>query len=610
LKYLFIILAVIGFTCPVAANNADTTTLINLYERTSDFSEDKVDSILINATVIEQTDMQMPFKQRAVMVQRLRGLYYDLTGDYNEALRYYLGGLALARETKLMDFEMSALTDLAILYSQIKSPEKALNVYRECLVLTKKHGTVADLISCYGNIGAIYNNLNMPDTALHYLSIGRSLCEQHGNFESIETIYNNTGNVYYKKKAFTKALGYFFLNRAINLRSNDHANLWLDDLNIGDSYLQMNSYDSARKYISESLDLSQLLRSKSKEADSYAMLARLEEKMGNYKRALEYQHLWYERDTSLVNQASSRNIAELQERFHAAERERENQELVADIRHQKTRNSFLTYLTLGALIMGVLTGIFLMAYRSSNQMLKDTNRVIQRQKEKLVELNEEKNALISVVSHDLGAPFSSIQMWAQLLERDEDVDRKTGLQNIRASAREGENLIRHILEVERMTLGEKQLDLEEVEITSFLQIVVNAFAPVAAAKQIAILYKPAIGRTSLLTDEAMLRQIIENLLSNAVKFSPPGQEIVLQVRKENEKIAISVQDHGPGISTEEQQVLFQRYAKGSASPTAGENSTGLGLFIVKRLVQELNGEISIQSAVGAGACFTVTFPLG
>jgi len=82
------------------------------------------------------------------------------------------------------------------------------------------------------------------------------------------------------------------------------------------------------------------------------------------------------------------------------------------------------------------------------------------------------------------------------------------------------------------------------------------------------------------------------------------------VRKENEKIAISVQDHGPGISTEEQQVLFQRYAKGSASPTAGENSTGLGLFIVKRLVQELNGEISIQSAVGAGACFTVTFPLG
>ena len=434
MKYLFIILAAVGFCHTGWAYPADTSALNVLYERTVDFAEDKLDSILINAAFIEKAGQKAHLEQTPVMVQRLRGLYYDLTGDYNEALKYFLNTLQMAREKKLLRFELSALADLAILYSQIKAPEKALSVYRECLALTEKHGSIPDLISCYGNIGAIYNDLGLPDSALHYLSIGHGLCERYKNYDHIKVIYNNTGNVYYRKKAFGKALVYFFMNRSMHLDTANRAHLWLDELNIGDSYIQLASYDSARRYASHALEISQQLRSKSKEADSYALLSRLEERVGNYRKAFEYLQLWYERDTSLVNQASNRTIAELQERFHVAERDRQTRELMADVESQKTRNEFLTYLAIATVIIGVLIGITLMAYRSANRMLKETNRVISRQKEKLVELNEEKNALISIVSHDLAAPFSSIRMWAQLMEKDPEGCQATGLQHIRESA--------------------------------------------------------------------------------------------------------------------------------------------------------------------------------
>ncbi|MFT4024278.1 MAG: tetratricopeptide repeat-containing sensor histidine kinase, partial [Flavihumibacter sp.] len=575
--------------------------MTRLYERTVDFAENHADSILINAAFIEQASLEASFEQGAAMTLRLKGLYYDITGDYNQALRYFLECLAVAREKKLPNFQIAALTDLAILYSQIKAPEKALSVYKECLALTEKSGSVTDLISFYGNIGALYNELNQPDTALRYLSIAKSLGDRYGTDSQIELIHNNTGNVYYKKKAYDKALVYFFLNRAIHVKTDDKADLWLDYLNIGDSYLQLNSYDSARKYINPALELSQQLRSKSKEADSYAMLSQLEERLGNYRKAFEYQQLWYQRDTSLFNQESSRTIAELQERFQVAERDRQNQELMDAIQHQKTRNKFLTYLAIAAVMIIVLTSIFLMAYRASNRMLKETNRLIRRHKEKLVELNDEKNALIGVMSHDLGAPLSSIQMWAQLLEADPQMDRTAGLRNIRESANQGENLIRHILEVERITMGQRQLELEEIDVRLFLKAIVTAFLPVAAAKQIELQFHLPHDSLFLTSDRHMLRQIMENLLSNAIKFSPPGRPVLLEVKKNTGTLDISVQDYGPGISIDDQQKLFNRYTKGRAVPTAGESSTGLGLFIVKRLVKELKGEISVVSAEGAGA---------
>lgn len=607
MKYPVIILVAIltRFVCP--AQTVDSNFIKQLYDRTVDFSEEKIDSFLINANFIEEQSLKINFKPGKILGLRLRGLYYDLSGNYDEAIRHQLAGLRLAREGHFIEYEISALSDLAIIYSEIKIPEKAKEVYLQCLRLTELRGEISDIISGYGNMGAIYNILNNTDSALYFLTAARGLCEKYKNYQTIAVIYNNTGNVYFKRHEYEKALIYFRLNKQMHDKSGDLADKWLDNLNIGDCFIEMKDFDSASKYTREALTLSLRLDSKSKEADSYSLIAKLQERLGNFEKAYQYQRLWYQLDTGLVNESSNRTIAEMQERFHASERENQNRLLMASVQQEKIRNSYLSYLAIAAVIIGILVGVFLLVYRLANRKLKDTNQIIRRQKENLVALNQEKNSLISIVSHDLASPFASILMWAQLLEKDLQPEQLTALGKIRESAVTGEHLIRNILEIEKMSTGQTQLELEEIDLGAYLDHLIAGFRPGADAKRIRLLYEQDNGTHFLLTDQSLLRRIIENLLSNAIKFSPADKDVWVRLRKQEDAYEIDVEDEGPGIPAAEKAFLFTKYTSGSAKPTAGESSTGLGLSIVKRLVSELNGSIQVVSEEGKGACFTIRF---
>ncbi len=106
-------------------------------------------------------------------------------------------------------------------------------------------------------------------------------------------------------------------------------------------------------------------------------------------------------------------------------------------------------------------------------------------------------------------------------------------------------------------------------------------------------------------DPAALSQVLGNLVSNAVKFSPPGKEISVGVRSEDSYVECYVQDQGPGFKEADKTRMFQRYGRLSAQPTGGEPSAGLGLSIVKKLVEAMGGAVTCESTAGSGARFTV-----
>ena len=105
-------------------------------------------------------------------------------------------------------------------------------------------------------------------------------------------------------------------------------------------------------------------------------------------------------------------------------------------------------------------------------------------------------------------------------------------------------------------------------------------------------------------------QVLENLVSNAVKYSPPRKNIFVRLKKEAGAVRCEVQDEGPGLSVEDQKKLFGKFARLSAKPTGGEHATGLGLSIVKRMVEAMNGKVWCESEPGQGALFVVQFPFG
>jgi signal transduction histidine kinase len=136
---------------------------------------------------------------------------------------------------------------------------------------------------------------------------------------------------------------------------------------------------------------------------------------------------------------------------------------------------------------------------------------------------------------------------------------------------------------------------------------INSFQVSADAKQLR-LENDNQGTGVFVTDVDFLGRIFDNLLSNAIKFSPPEKSVKVAIHSFNESIKIIIKDEGPGFSDADKQLMFQKFKKLSARPTGGESSNGLGLAIVKTLVDRLNGTISLESTLGAGAEFTVTLP--
>jgi signal transduction histidine kinase len=356
------------------------------------------------------------------------------------------------------------------------------------------------------------------------------------------------------------------------------------------------------------LQLARQLGSKSKESDSYQVLAQLYQHRGDYKKAYEYQRQWYSLDTALVNGETYKAIAELQEKFQARERENEKLMLEAEINQQKFHFRIMLIMAISLLLIAIAAAVLFIFKRRANQQLQATNEQIIRQNERLSELNYEKNSLISIVSHDLSTPFASIGMWQQLLLNEQDNltnSQRKALERIGQATHYGEKLIRHILDVEKAQTNQHKVRLENMDLKIFAETRLDNFVPVAASKKIQLHLEFPNRSIYFLSDPQLLGRMLDNLLSNAIKYPETGKNVWMSVSEERDAISIKVRDEGVGIQPDDLPHLFNKYSKISSKPTNGEASNGLGLAIVKRICEELNGQISCESAVGEGSVFTV-----
>jgi signal transduction histidine kinase len=590
----------------------DSAALQQLYYRAAHLSD--ADSVKYYADYLVRLYPAGNNPAVNVMVSRLHGWYYENKGDFTNALNNYYQALDSARKYNYLERQTELLADLAAVYtSDMKQPQKAKSIYQECVRITSKLGEPHSLIQAYCNLGAIYNKLGLYDSALIFLNeglrIGKPLEEQ--GKENISEIYNNIGNTYYYQKKFPESITWFRLNYDRDLVTHlpSHlADLWVDALNMADSYSEMGSYDSAEKYGQLSLRLAVQQDSRSKQSDSYQILSTLARHRGDYKKAFEDQSKWYALDTALVNGETYKSIAELEQKYEARKRENEKLVLQAEIAQQKFHNRIVTIMAVSLLLIAIAAATLFVIKRKTARQLSATNNLIVRQNEKLSELNYEKNSLISIVSHDLSTPFATISMWQQLLQNEQNdlsPSQRKALDRIGQATRYGEGMIRHILDVEKAQTNQHKVNLENLDLRIFTESVLDEFSPVAAKKEIQLHLDCPNRSIYFLSDRQLLGRMLENLLSNAIKYTDTGKNVWISVSEEKDAVSLKISDEGVGIPQEELPHLFSKYSKISSRPTAGEASTGLGLAIVKRICEELNGKISCESSLGKGSVFTV-----
>ncbi|MBN8573584.1 MAG: PAS domain-containing protein [Candidatus Kapabacteria bacterium] len=236
-------------------------------------------------------------------------------------------------------------------------------------------------------------------------------------------------------------------------------------------------------------------------------------------------------------------------------------------------------------------------------------KVIERTSE-LLQIYEVKNSVIEIVTHDVKNMLGGILMQSEMLSQFADTLALDKIQYLSRTISERVHDINKILvdmlEVRRIDDGMLSTHFENKNLRDLLVSIGEKNRVRANIKGIDIMY--SLREVMLTTDIELLKEIIENLLTNAIKFSESGSMVSLSLRETNSHVYISVQDKGPGIPEEEKSLLFQRFAKLSNKPTAGESSTGLGLSITKQLVEMIRGEITCESTLGQGSTFTVILP--
>jgi two-component system, sensor histidine kinase and response regulator len=249
--------------------------------------------------------------------------------------------------------------------------------------------------------------------------------------------------------------------------------------------------------------------------------------------------------------------------------------------------------------------------RRQNEEIAQQKEEITANYELLVEAMREKNGIIGVVAHDLQAPLRRIGGLVELIKlTDSSEERVTYFGLLQKETSQGIRLVQNILYAEKLEELHEELVVEPVDLAQITKAVVQKYETLAAKKNITILVEQANGAIWASASADYLSRVLDNLVSNAVKFSPENRMSQISVRlgKEAGKAKIQVQDQGPGFSEDDKKKMFKRFQKLSAQPTGGESSTGLGLSIIKTLVDKMNGDVMVESEPDQGAIFTVLLP--
>jgi signal transduction histidine kinase len=241
---------------------------------------------------------------------------------------------------------------------------------------------------------------------------------------------------------------------------------------------------------------------------------------------------------------------------------------------------------------------------------KQKNEILRKNEELLI-LNNEKNNLIGIVAHDLKSPLNQIKGLLSIMKLTATNLTEETLMYIdmmEKSSGRLSDMIAKILDVEAIESKKLNLVMEEINLGEILQSLADRYTLASEQKQITIC-RQIDHQVKAVVDRGYVEQVFENLLSNAIKFSPKERRVFIKLSQDNGRIICEIKDEGPGISDDDKKKLFGKYQKLSAKPTGNETSTGLGLSIVKKFVEAMNGQIWCESQVGQGASFMVAFPV-
>lgn len=236
-----------------------------------------------------------------------------------------------------------------------------------------------------------------------------------------------------------------------------------------------------------------------------------------------------------------------------------------------------------------------------------------REMQLLQETIELKDNFITMITHEFKTPIAIINAAIQTMEivcKDDITGKMKGyLSKIKQNSLRQQRLVDNLLDITRLKAGRMKTNFSNVEIVSLTREVVDSVKLFAEQKLLMLTFQSACEKAVVSTDPEKFERILLNLLSNAIKFTPPKRSINVVLYRQGANLKIDIKDKGIGIPDDKKVIIFERFGQADSSLTRQAEGTGIGLYLVKLLVDSLGGNIHVSSKEGYGSTFSITLPI-
>ncbi len=548
--------------------------------------------------------------------ENLGWIYYRF-GNLSEAFQLSTDALALS-ELQFDTATMArSLNSIAAIYFDQKLYPQAITYFRRTYALNEKTGDLATAARTLSNIAYVLLHTNRYDSAVIYAQRAYDLSNRSGNNYSKSAVLRMLGDIDLFRKDYEGAEEKF--SKALLLARMDGKTYHQASIlrRIGNLYLQQNHTDKALQYFFENTALAKKYGYQDELENTYKLVAQAFITKKNHTKALEYQTAYQRIHDSLYDKRNSEYLALQQARFDSEIKETQIELLTkdAELKQEEINNQRVwIYFSFGCLSLMLMLALVLFynnrLRKRSHDNLAEKNREIAQQAMQLSNVNDTKDKLFSIISHDLRGPLASLRGLMNLVgetgltQEEFQYASNTLKQNLDAVQENLENLLYWA----QSQLKGLQVNMESTSVKMVADDIIALYAGAAKSKDISILNELEQDHC-VLVDKNHLRMIFRNLISNAIKFNSQRGLVVIAQKRFADYMEVSVSDSGVGMRASDVVKLFNAETHFTKLGTHQEKGVGIGLLLIKEFIEHNEGTIAVQSAEGKGTTFTFRLKL-
>ncbi len=550
------------------------------------------------------------------------GVCYTKKGDYVRALENLQESHRVSMKINDEEGAATALGNIAQIYVDIGDNEKAKQTYFEVLKMFDAYGE-QDFFKAviYNNIGGYV--MEQPDSAILWLEKARVIFEEVGDPGGIAYTNNGLGEQFLKKKEFAKALSHYEITKATWESETHHFSPGLVEVYTGmaQCYEGLENTAQADHFFDQAIALGEADSLNKNLPVAYLGKASILEQRGQHQEALRLTKAARQLEKELLNEAKAKELANSEIKYRTEEKEKELAQAELEIEKKARQNQQLLLGSILAIL--ALFGVFQFWRNKTRLKRKEAELELSLRKaeaENLKELDSLKSTFFANISHEFRTPLTLIlgpvQQALESVPASESIENVTEipvkgrhLEVIRRNALRLQNLINQLLDLSKLDSGKMALQVSQGNLIQFIRSLVFSFESLAERKRIHFKtsFPPELPEAYF--DKDKWEKILVNLLSNAFKFTPENGTIWVTVQEVNAGLRISIGDSGKGMDATETNKIFDRfYQVKTDSQAEASPGTGIGLSLVKELVELQRGQISVDSIRGEGTTFKLTLP--